>query len=181
MTSRKVSRRSFMTNVALAGAGLTIVPRHVLGRGFTAPSDPRTSPRSASAAGPHQPHQPRQPKYRRAVRCRLGIRDKGRSGPPISRAARTARDRRHRASLAGATGRGAQRDRPRANPPQHRAHEAAQERAPAARGALSGLPPDARTAEGHRRRGRRDARSHARDDRDGGDGSRASTSTCRSR
>src|SRR5580765_7465337 len=35
----KLSRRGFMTNVALAGAGLTIVPRHVLGRGFTAPSD----------------------------------------------------------------------------------------------------------------------------------------------
>ena len=31
--------RSFLTDVALAGAGLTIVPRHVLGRGFTAPSD----------------------------------------------------------------------------------------------------------------------------------------------
>ena len=39
MTTRKVSRRNFMTDVALVGAGLTIVPRHVLGRGFTAPSD----------------------------------------------------------------------------------------------------------------------------------------------
>src|SRR5258708_25308589 len=35
----QLSRRRFVTNVALAGAGLTIVPRHVLGRGFTAPSD----------------------------------------------------------------------------------------------------------------------------------------------
>src|SRR5450432_2012712 len=35
----KRTRRSFMTDVAIAGAGLTIVPRHVLGRGFTAPSD----------------------------------------------------------------------------------------------------------------------------------------------
>ena len=35
----KLSRRRFMTDVAVAGAGLTIVPRHVLGRGFTAPSD----------------------------------------------------------------------------------------------------------------------------------------------
>src|SRR5436190_15002763 len=35
----KVSRRTFLRDVALAGAGLTIVPRHVLGRGFTAPSD----------------------------------------------------------------------------------------------------------------------------------------------
>ena len=35
----KRSRRSFLTDVAIAGAGLTVVPRHVLGRGFTAPSD----------------------------------------------------------------------------------------------------------------------------------------------
>src|SRR5580765_9087944 len=35
----KLSRRRFITDVAVAGAGLTIVPRHVLGRGFTAPSD----------------------------------------------------------------------------------------------------------------------------------------------
>src|SRR3569832_1983923 len=37
--TRKVSRRTFLTDSALAGAGLTIVPRHVLGRGMTAPSD----------------------------------------------------------------------------------------------------------------------------------------------
>jgi hypothetical protein len=35
----KRTRRSFLTDVAITGAGLTIVPRHVLGRGFTAPSD----------------------------------------------------------------------------------------------------------------------------------------------
>src|SRR4029079_6460020 len=34
-----ISRRKFMTTVAATGAGLTIVPRHVLGRGFQAPSD----------------------------------------------------------------------------------------------------------------------------------------------
>ena len=34
-----VSRRKFVTTVAVTGAGLTIVPRHVLGRGFQAPSD----------------------------------------------------------------------------------------------------------------------------------------------
>ena len=33
------TRREFLTEVALTGAGLTIVPRHVLGRGLTAPSD----------------------------------------------------------------------------------------------------------------------------------------------
>ena len=33
------SRRKFIRNAALASAGFYIVPRHVLGRGFTAPSD----------------------------------------------------------------------------------------------------------------------------------------------
>jgi predicted dehydrogenase len=34
-----VSRRDFMTTAAAAGAGIMIVPRHVLGRGMQAPSD----------------------------------------------------------------------------------------------------------------------------------------------
>src|SRR3954451_15978915 len=34
-----ISRRKFVTTVAATGAALTIVPRHVLGRGFQAPSD----------------------------------------------------------------------------------------------------------------------------------------------
>src|SRR4051794_11380842 len=34
-----VSRRQFIETAAIAGAGLTIVPRHVLGMGYTAPSD----------------------------------------------------------------------------------------------------------------------------------------------
>ena len=35
----EISRRKFVATAAAAGAGLTIVPRHVLGRGFQAPSD----------------------------------------------------------------------------------------------------------------------------------------------
>lgn len=35
----EISRRSFVSKVAVTGAGLTIVPRHVLGHGLTAPSD----------------------------------------------------------------------------------------------------------------------------------------------
>ena len=35
----KRTRRSFLTDMAITGAGLTIVPRHALGRGFVAPSD----------------------------------------------------------------------------------------------------------------------------------------------
>jgi predicted dehydrogenase len=34
-----ITRRKFVTTVAATGAALTIVPRHVLGRGFQAPSD----------------------------------------------------------------------------------------------------------------------------------------------
>lgn len=37
--SAGVSRRDFVTRTAAAGAGLVIVPRHVLGHGFQAPSD----------------------------------------------------------------------------------------------------------------------------------------------
>jgi hypothetical protein len=35
----KLTRRSFVTDVGIAGAGLAIVPRHVLGKGLVAPSD----------------------------------------------------------------------------------------------------------------------------------------------
>ena len=34
-----LSRRNFIRNTAIAGTGFFIVPRHVLGRGFIAPSD----------------------------------------------------------------------------------------------------------------------------------------------
>src|SRR5271170_7066075 len=35
----EVSRRSFIRNAAVTGAAVSIVPRHVLGRGFAPPSD----------------------------------------------------------------------------------------------------------------------------------------------
>src|SRR5213592_3710556 len=38
-TESKFSRRKFIKNASLATAGFFIVPRHVLGRGFVAPSD----------------------------------------------------------------------------------------------------------------------------------------------
>jgi predicted dehydrogenase len=37
--STKISRKAFLKNSSLAAAGFFIVPRHVLGRGYTAPSD----------------------------------------------------------------------------------------------------------------------------------------------
>src|SRR6266516_51746 len=36
---REMTRREFVKDVAVAGARLTIVPRHVLGKGMTPPSD----------------------------------------------------------------------------------------------------------------------------------------------
>lgn len=39
MNKKAKSRRDFIRNSSLAAAGFFIVPRHVLGRGFTAPSD----------------------------------------------------------------------------------------------------------------------------------------------
>jgi predicted dehydrogenase len=40
MTDRaKISRRRFLTKAVTSGAALAVVPRHVLGRGFTPPSD----------------------------------------------------------------------------------------------------------------------------------------------
>jgi predicted dehydrogenase len=39
MQMAKMSRRGFVSKIAATSAGFAIVPRHVLGRGFTAPSD----------------------------------------------------------------------------------------------------------------------------------------------
>ena len=39
MTKTNASRREFIKNTSVAAAGFMIVPRHVLGRGFVAPSD----------------------------------------------------------------------------------------------------------------------------------------------
>ena len=36
---KEISRRTFLSSVAAGGAALTVVPRSVLGRGFTPPSD----------------------------------------------------------------------------------------------------------------------------------------------
>src|SRR5262252_6729493 len=36
---KEITRREFVKDAAAAGAAFTIVPRHVLGRGFTPPSD----------------------------------------------------------------------------------------------------------------------------------------------
>ena len=37
--NNQISRKKFLQQAGIAGAGFFIVPRHVLGRGFIAPSD----------------------------------------------------------------------------------------------------------------------------------------------
>ncbi len=39
MSENTISRRSFVSDLAKASVAFTIVPRHVLGRGYRAPSD----------------------------------------------------------------------------------------------------------------------------------------------
>ncbi len=58
------SRRDFLKNSSLAAAGFFIVPRHVLGRGFIAPSDKLTI--AAIGAGSSRP-----------LASEIPVRDKG--------------------------------------------------------------------------------------------------------
>ena len=62
----KLSRRDFVTNVAATTAAVTIVPRHVLGRGFTAPSDRLNI--AGIGVGGHGPDQPAQLRRRQQHR-----------------------------------------------------------------------------------------------------------------
>src|ERR1700674_2948245 len=47
---KEISRRTFLANAAVGGAACAIVPRNVLGRGFTPPSDTLTTPAVGVAA-----------------------------------------------------------------------------------------------------------------------------------
>ena len=83
----EVSRRQFVGTVATA-AGVTIVPRHVLGAGFQAPSDTVNVGvvGYANAHGHEQPAQRGEERqHRRAVRLR---RERGGEGRPGGSAAR---------------------------------------------------------------------------------------------
>ena len=135
-TPPEVSRRQFVGTVATTAAGLTIVPRHVLGTGFQAPSDTVNVAivgyANANAMGTNNLlNVAKTRQHRGALRLR---RERGRQGRP-----------------------GAARDDAGEVPEGDR---------------LQRLPRDAGEAEGHRRGARRDARSHARRDRDGRDAAR---------
>ena len=72
-----ISRRKFVTTVAATGAGFTIVPRHVLGRGFQAPSDTvNIATVGIGGMGGCQHAQPHEPEHRRGLRRGRATREK---------------------------------------------------------------------------------------------------------
>ena len=68
----EISRRQFVKTTATAAAAFTIVPRHVLGRGFQAPSD-LVNIATVGVSGMGAVEHPRghEPEHRRALRRRL--------------------------------------------------------------------------------------------------------------
>ena len=187
------SRRRFLSTVGLATAGLTIVPRHVLGRGFQAPSD-RLNIADVGVGGrgravdhQHGGREPGRDVRRRLGLCRPGLR---RRPPDIGKLEeRIAENIVEVRAPASARNEGAPptvTTRPMTPLERSRAiGYAGRQRELIARGAegrsLPGLPPDARPAEGHRRGGRGHARSPARRPSRWRRWTWASTSTSRSR
>ena len=174
-TDDGVSRRTFVRSAAIAGAGLTIVPRHVLGRGFQAPSD--TVNIATVGIGGMGGSNTRSLMSQNIVAiCDV------RPGTARTTARRLQAGPRRRMQAARRQPRassGAQRKRSSdANarrPAQNNAEQICTRfvdvAAPEAE-ALPRLPRDARQAERHRRGGRRDARITCTRDRVGGDGRR---------
>ena len=88
-----IGRRKFVTTVAATGAALTIVPRHVLGRGFQAPSDTlNIATVGIGGHGLHQHAQPHEPEHRRHLR--RGLRAARQRADPRQGCSRRARHRR---------------------------------------------------------------------------------------
>ena len=171
----KMSRRRFVTNVAATGAGLRSCRATCSASGFTAPSD-TLNVAAVGVGGQGRANLVNLASENVVALCDVDWDYAGKAFAALDTDIRNQQERLDRTTprvdAQGRPGDAAHRDRARADADQHRADEAPEGRAPAARDALSGLPPDARSAEGHRRRRHRDARSHARDDRARGDGSR---------
>ena len=184
-----VTRREFITTTAATGAAFMIVPRHVLGRGFQAPSDlVNVATVGFSGMGAVNTravmsqnvvaHLRRRP--RSARRPARAVRENGEAGA----AAATRPPGQPRWQGAGTQGAVAEfrdfgpskaqlaAERALARPGQPRQSRALRRAADAAGREVPGLSRDAREAEGHRRDHRRDARPHARGDRVERDGRR---------
>ena len=179
--SAGLSRRDFVTRTAVAGAGLVIVPRHVLGRGMQAPSD-TVNIATVGVSGMGSSNTGAVMSQNIVAFCDVdyGLLDarierwkKEASGGAVARHVES--------PAARADGRAARRQRKASEAGFGREPQAVHGRATAEGRAVSRLSRDAREAEGHRRHHRRDTRSHARRHRARRPWISASTSTCRSR
>ncbi len=180
---------NFVTRTAAAGAGLVIVPRHVLGRGFQAPSD-TVNIATVGVSGMGSSNTSAVLSQNIVAFCDVdfGLLDSAhraleeaggrRRRPTPQRPRRAPAPRPRREPTAGAARRereaSARRTAPRPQAVRRRQQLPKIQQYRDYREMLD-------EAEGHRRGHRRHARSHARRDRAGGDGRSASTSTCRSR
>ena len=185
--SAGLSRRDFVTRTAVAGAGLVIVPRHVLGRGFQAPSDTvNIATVGISGMGSSNTRAVMSQNIVAFCDVDYGLLDarieRWKKAGGCSRDARSSRPRRRRARNRReptAAQLAANEKRPKIN----RTENARAVRRPAAAEApaVPRLPRDARQAEGHRRRSssRRRITCTRRSRRRRW--TSASTSTCRSR
>ena len=173
-----VSRRQFVATTATAGAGLVIVPRHVLGRGFQAPSD--TVNIATVGIGGMGFSNTRALLSQNIVavcdvdgalldraltRFQSALNPPPPTNPPAAQ--QDPPKRRHQTTAAQIA---ANEKRPRPNDMDD-LRRFVEQQMPQAR-EVPGLPGHARQAERHRRGGRGDARSHARADCAGGDGPR---------
>ena len=174
-----ITRRDFINKTAVAGAGVIIVPRHVLGRGMQAPSDTfNIATVGVGGMGSSNTNAVMSQNIVAFCDVDFGLLDTRIDlwkNPPLPRGGTAPQT----PGQAPAAGRGASRRRrssPRTRSGRGRDGAANSKRFVEQQlpkiAAVPRLPRDAREAEGHRRGHRRDARSHARRDRDGGDGSR---------
>ena len=123
------TRRDFITTVATTAAGLTIVPRHVLGRGFQAPSDTVNVAAvgiggmgAVNTQGGDEPERRRdlrlrsEPARRQAGGVGQGLAGGAAAAPAARRAAAQARRRRQRLQVLGTVEGPARRRREVARP-----------------------------------------------------------------
>ena len=163
-----VTRRKFVHDRGGAGAAVTIVPRHVLGHGFQAPSDTVNiaivgfGGMGEQRAGADEP-EPRGLLRRARLETAAAIKRFAETAAP-DRPARRRTQREPSKAQQEANAR-----RPAQNSRENLKRFVDQQLPKLQR---TGLPRDAREAEGHRRGRRRHARSHARADRARGDGPR---------
>ena len=160
-TGQRVRRRDFLKTTAAAAAGFTIVPRHVLGAGMTAPSD-RLNIAGVGVGGMGRVNLTALSTENIVALCDV---DWDYAGRTLARLPAEIQEREGQVKSLGSD---ADRKEMLAVDREHQATGGSG----ASSQALHRLPRDARQAEGHRRGHGGHARSHARGHRAGGHGPR---------